>query len=150
MNPPYQPPGPQQAFPSAMPPPDVSRSTQRSVPSHLQLPAPRDLLKYADSYHHASSQPQNLPEEQQHPPSHLPATPTHHPIAPPPPQSQNYQSHQQQHQQQLPALNSAHTSQRPIYATDAPQIPAGGPHPVTKPVLAPVSNVDEVVGYKYQ
>ncbi|KAJ3499328.1 hypothetical protein NLG97_g421 [Lecanicillium saksenae] len=148
MNPPYQPPGPQQAFPPSMPPPDGAPNYQRSVSSQLPLPAPRQLLQYADSYHQNSSH--GLPHHH-HSSSNLP--PPHHPMPPPPPQPQQYQPHQHHHQQhQLPALNPGHGSRRNSYANEAPLPPAQAVSNDSKPaqaVLTSVSNIDEVIGYKY-
>lgn len=151
MNPPYQPPGPQQAFPSPMLPPEGPPNYQRSASSQLQLPAPRQLLQYADSYRHAPSQtPQSQPHHQ-HPSTSLP--PPHQPIAPPPPPPQHYQPPHHQQQHQLPAINLHQASRRGSYAdeaTPAPASTASNDAKSTQAVLTPVSDVDLVVGYKYQ
>ncbi|ATY63218.1 nucleoside diphosphatase Gda1 [Cordyceps militaris] len=144
MNPPYQPPGPQPAFPQSMPPPDAPPNYQRSASSRLQLPAPRQLLQYADSYHHASSQ--NQPHHQ-HASAGLP--PPLQPNATPVSlRTQHHQSHSHL-QHQLPALNPSRTPRKASYANE----PTDARSKESKPaqaVLTPVSNVDEVVGYKYQ
>ncbi|OAR01990.1 hypothetical protein LLEC1_00094, partial [Akanthomyces lecanii] len=147
MNPPYQPPGPQQAFPNSMPPPEGPPNYQRSAPSQLQLPAPRQLLQYADSYRHATSQsPQSQPQLQ-HLSTNLP--PPHQTIAPPAPQPQHYQPphHQQQQQHQLPAINHSHASRRESYADETTLPPANSSSSDAKPaqaLLTAVSDVDLV------
>ncbi|KAJ4151332.1 hypothetical protein LMH87_012038 [Akanthomyces muscarius] len=150
MNPPYQPPGPQQAFPNPMPPPEGPPNYQRSTSSQLQLPAPRQLLQYADSYRHASSQSlQSQPRLQ----SVSASLPPHQPSAPPPPQPQHYQPPHPQQQHQLPAINPNHASRRGSHADEATLAPANTPSNDAKPaqaLLTPVSDVDLVVGYKYQ
>ncbi|OAA64075.1 nucleoside diphosphatase Gda1 [Cordyceps fumosorosea ARSEF 2679] len=144
MNPPYQPPGPQQAFPQSMPPPDGPPNYQRSTPSQLQLPAPRQLLQYADSYRQASSQSQL---HYQHPSMNLP--PPHQPMAAPHSQPQHQQQHQPHlHQQHQPsALTPSHPSRRESYANDAGYASANTSSKDAEPpqaVLTSVSHVDEV------
>ncbi|KAM3502162.1 hypothetical protein MY11210_009155 [Beauveria gryllotalpidicola] len=146
MDPPYQPPGPQQAFPQAMPPPDEPPNYRRSPPSQLQLPAPRQLLHYADTYRQASSQ--SHPGHRSSSAS-LPAP--HQLIVSPPAQPHHHQSHHHhQHQQQdhLPALNPNHASRRGVYANQGAVSPATDAQPAQL-VLTPVSNVDAFEGYKY-
>ncbi|KAM3484517.1 hypothetical protein MY3957_010070 [Beauveria namnaoensis] len=159
MDPPYQPPGPQQVFPQAMAPPDGPRNYQRSAPSQLQLPAPRQLLHYADTYRQASSQ--SHPGHRSSSAS-LPAP--HQLVVPPPAQPQHHQSHhhhhhhhhhhqqrqqqqQQQQQDHLPALNPSHAPTR-SYANEGAASPATDAQP-NQLVLTSVSNVDEVEGYQY-
>ncbi|TQW06781.1 velvet factor domain-containing protein [Cordyceps javanica] len=146
MNPPYQPPGPQQTFPQSMPPPEGPPNYKRSASSQLQLPAPRQLLQYADSYRQASSQGQ---AHHQHISTNLP--PPHPPIAPPPPQTQHHQS--QLHQQhQVPTANPSNAL-RASFANEAGLPDANTFSKEVKPVqavLTPVSHVDDLVGYKYQ
>ncbi|KAM3547402.1 hypothetical protein ARSEF4850_010048 [Beauveria asiatica] len=142
MDPPYQPPGPQQAFPQAMPPPDGPPNYQRSAPSQLQLPAPRQLLHYADTYRQASSQshPRRRSSSASLPAPHqlvvpIPAQPQHH-------QSDHYQ------QDHLPALNNSHSPRRRAYANEGVASSATDAQP-TQLILTSVSNVDEVEGYQY-
>ncbi|KAM3425844.1 hypothetical protein NHJ13734_009879 [Beauveria thailandica] len=143
MDPPYQPPGPQQAFPQAMPPPDGPPNYQRSASSQLQLPAPRQLLHYADTYRQASSQ--SHPRRRSSSAS-LPAP--HQLVVPIPAQPQHHQSHHYQ-QDHLPALNTSHSPRTGAYANEGVASSATDAQP-TQLILTSVSNVDEVEGYQYQ
>ncbi|KAM3547162.1 hypothetical protein MY1884_009695 [Beauveria asiatica] len=142
MDPPYQPPGPQQAFPQAMPPPDGPPNYQRSAPPQLQLPAPRQLLHYADTYRQASSQ--SHPSRRSSSAS-LPAP--HQLVVPIPAQPQHHQSDHYQ-QDHLPALNNSHSPRRRAYANEGVASSATDAQP-TQLILTSVSNVDEVEGYQY-